>query len=169
MPDNNQIGPSPPYSVQTDPGTNQLIQSKKSSTKKTIVIILGILLLIGGTVTGIVFLNQQQGTKVAPAPVPPQVETTCLQVKAYDTQWNQLTSSELSGLEPGDVVRFAVAGITTSGSFDKAKFTINGSLRPEVSQKKTGTDEFYDEYPIPEDTTSFTVSAQVHHTALGWF
>ena len=102
-------------------------------------------------------------------PTPPPIGAACLNVKAYDLNWNLLTGFDLSSLKPGDVVRYAVAGTTTQGTFDKARFTINGTLRPEVSAQKPGTDEFFDEYTIPPGVESFTVSAQIHHTTLGWF
>jgi hypothetical protein len=92
----------------------------------------------------------------------------CLNIKAYDTDWNLLSSDQRSTLKPGDTVRFAVAGQTTGGSFDKARFKINGVQRPEVTQKKPGSEEYYDEYTIPEGVTSFTINAQIHHATLGW-
>lgn len=104
-----------------------------------------------------------------PTPTPPPIGAACLDVKAYDTNWNLLTGFDLSDLEPGDIVRFAVAGTTTSGGFDKARFTINGTLRPEVTAQKPASDEFYDEYTVPEGVANFTVSAEIHHTSLGWF
>jgi hypothetical protein len=75
----------------------------------------------------------------------------------------------LSALNAGNEVRFAVSGTATSGAFDKAKFTVNGTELGETSLKKPGTEEFYSEYTIPANVTSFTVSAQIHHSELGWF
>ena len=77
--------------------------------------------------------------------------------------------SDLAVLAVGDTVRFAVGGTTTGGTFDKARFTINGTLRPEVTAQKPGSNEYFDEYTIPAGTTSFSVNAQIHHTSLGWF
>ncbi|MFV1916966.1 MAG: hypothetical protein ACC618_00545 [Patescibacteria group bacterium] len=101
--------------------------------------------------------------------LPPEVSAQCLNIQAFDNEWNQLTSSDLSNLSPGETVRFTVAGSASSGNFDKARFTINGTPRPEVTAQKPASDDFYDEYTIPNDVTDFTVSAQVHHTSLGWF
>lgn len=100
-------------------------------------------------------------------PQTPGVSASCLNIQAFDTEWNSITS--LSSLVAGDVVRFTVAGTTSSGSFDKARFNINGTFRSEVSVKKPGTEKFYDEYTIPENITTFTIDAEVHHTTLGWF
>lgn len=99
--------------------------------------------------------------------LPPGVTASCLNIQAFNTEWNSITT--LSSLVAGDVVRFTVAGNASSGSFDKARFTINGTLRSDVSVKRPGTDEFYDEYTIPEDATTFTIKAEVHHSSLGWF
>jgi len=89
-------------------------------------------------------------------------------VLAYDSQWHPLTEDDLKKLEPGDVVFFAVSGTTSEGTFDKAKFTINGEEKPEVTKQKPESGEFYFEYEIPEGVSSFEVTAKIHHTILGW-
>lgn len=106
----------------------------------------------------------------SPTPIPtlPPIGAACHNVKAYDSEWNLLSGFDLSSLNTGDVVRFVVGGNTDSGFFDKARFTINGTLRPEVTTKRPGTEEFYDEYLIPAGVTSFTIDAQIHHSSLGW-
>ena len=91
----------------------------------------------------------------------------CLNIKAFDTEWVEIT--DLSTLKAGDKVRFTVAGQTSTGSFDRARFIINGVTRPEVTAKRPNTQEFYDEYTIPTGITTFSVNAQLHHTTLGWF
>jgi len=110
---------------------------------------------------------------VAPSPTSPPPGTgptaQCLDVKAYDTNWNQLNVSQLSQLMAGNTVRFTVAGTSVGeGSIDRARFRINGVQRPEVTQKKPASEEFYDEYTIPEGITTFSIGAQIHHTTLGW-
>ncbi len=100
-------------------------------------------------------------------PLPAGVTAQCLNIKAFDTNWTQITN--LSTLKVGDKVRFTVAGSASTGTFDRARFTVNGALRPEVTATRPGTSEFYDEYTIPEGTSSFSINAQVHNTVLGWF
>ncbi|OGM05168.1 hypothetical protein A2715_03360 [Candidatus Woesebacteria bacterium RIFCSPHIGHO2_01_FULL_39_32] len=100
---------------------------------------------------------------------PPEITAECSAVKAYDSEWNLLSSTDLANLKAGDVVRFTVSGTASSGTFDKARFTINGVLRAEVTTKKPGSNEFYDQYTVPVGVTTFNVSAQIHHTDLGWF
>ena len=92
----------------------------------------------------------------------------CTAVKAYDTNWNLLTGVQLSNLSAGSVVRFTISG-TPADQIDKARFTINGVLKPETTNKKPGTNEYYFEYTIPAGVSSFTVTAQIHHLTLGWF
>jgi hypothetical protein len=106
---------------------------------------------------------------ITPTEPPTQPTAECSEVKAYNTSWVQLTQDQLDNLGSGDRVRFTVSGSTSEGTFDKARFTINGSQKDPVSTKKPGTEEFYYEYVIPSDETSFTVGAQVHHSSLGWF
>lgn len=95
----------------------------------------------------------------------------CLNIMAYDTEGNQLTSEDLNNLQPGDTVRFAVSGSTSNGSIDRARFTINGTQGQAVTQKIPNTELFYDEYTIPEDISSFSIRAELHHTnaSIGWF
>ncbi len=95
-------------------------------------------------------------------------------VKAYDENWNKLSLSELSKLKAGDIVRFTTPSSLTLPNqtrvFDKARFTINETLRPEVTTKKPGDNEFFDEYIIPPATTSFNIQAEVHDIILNqWF
>lgn len=103
-----------------------------------------------------------------PTPTTTQVQARCGEVVAYDSDWNQLSSTQLSQLSVGDVVRFAVNGTATSGTFEKARFTINGVVQAEVTEKRPGTDDFYDEYTIPNSIVDFTVEAEIMHSELGW-
>lgn len=98
---------------------------------------------------------------VTPTPTP-GLSASCLNIKAYDTNWNQLTAGQLAQLRPGARVRFTVSGFATSGTFDKAKFKING-VESETTSKKPSSSEFYYEYLIPTGTLTFTIEAQVHH------
>lgn len=93
----------------------------------------------------------------------------CLNLRVYDTGWNLLSSDDLKLLSSGDVVRISVAGSATSGSFEAARFTINGELQDEVTDKKPGTEEFYQEYEIPSGEDSFTFMAELKHSVAGWF
>ena len=99
----------------------------------------------------------------------PKIIAECSSVKAYDTNWNLLSQTELSNLESGIHVRFTVSGTASSGSFDKARFSLNSTDLGETTLKKPGSDEFYIEYTVATNVTSFTVGAQVHHSELGWF
>ena len=106
-----------------------------------------------------------------PTPTPPPT-AQCREIKAYDTNWNPLSTSDLEKLLPGSKVRFTVIGSTSAGIFDKAKFSVNGVGSGEVTQKKPGTEEFYYEYTIQVSDAgkTLTVEALVHHAGLNqWF
>ncbi len=104
-----------------------------------------------------------------PTPTTPlEVNAECSSVKTYDTDWNLISNDDLKDLKSGDSVRFTVSGSSSGGFFDKARFTVNGSLKPEVSSKKPGSNEFYYEYMIPEGVINFTIKGEVHHSSLGW-
>lgn len=112
-------------------------------------------------------LTQQDVLQACAPQATPAPIAQCSAIKAYDTNWNLLTISQLSTLKVGDKVRFTVMGTTTSGNFDKARFTINGTQTPEVTgQKPGGAGEFYYEYTVPSGVTSFTVTAQIHQQQL---
>lgn len=98
----------------------------------------------------------------------PNAVAQCLSVKAFDEEWEPLDADDLSALEEGDVVRFTIGGITNQGTFEMARFTINGELTDPVTDKRPGTDEFYIEYEMPEDVTDFTIDADLMHSEAGW-
>ncbi|MDP3955528.1 MAG: hypothetical protein Q8Q15_04180 [bacterium] len=104
----------------------------------------------------------------APGGTTPTPTASCLAIKAYDTSWTLLDAVALANLTAGETVRFATIGQTNSGSFIKARFTVNGILLPETANKKPGTEEFYTEYIVPTGTTSFMVTSEVFHETLGW-
>lgn len=148
-------------SVITSPHTPQ-----KYGGKKILATIFGVLLVFGGIISGVYLVQRQQN--ISEQAQTSDYDAQCSEIRAYDTNWNQLTSTSLGDLTPGTVVRFTVSGITSSGSFDKARFTINGIQTAEITDKKPGTDEYYYEYTIPDGSTNFTIKGQVHHTIWGW-
>lgn len=108
---------------------------------------------------------------VNPTPTPTgTISCQCSLIKAYDTTWKLLTSADLTALKAGDKIRFAVSGTTTSGTIDKSRFKINNGTYVETVTKKAETQEYYYEYTVPANVTSFSVEAQVHQSILNqWF
>lgn len=98
--------------------------------------------------------------------LPPEISAKCNEVKAYDLEGNIMTPGQLSKLDPGDEVIFAVSGQASSGTFSKARFTVNNVLLGETDAENSG--EFYLEYTIPQSVTTFTVKGEVFHSSLGW-
>ncbi len=88
-------------------------------------------------------------------------------IKAYDTNWNALSASQLSQLRSGDKVRFATLG-QPAAEFTKARFRINQGSWQETTTKKPNTDEFYLEYAIPANITNFKIEAEAYHRDQGW-
>lgn len=147
--------------------------SSGSQSKKIVATIAAVVLLIGGVAAGVYLVGNQQlfSQKAADSGATgdqAQPTAQCGSILAYDNQWNLLSATSLSKLAPGAVVRFTVSGTKQSGSFNKARFTINDVQRPVVTQKKPGTEDYYDEYIIPTGVTNFAVRAQIHHSDLGW-
>jgi len=93
----------------------------------------------------------------------------CLNIKTFDEDWNPLSAADLAKLKAGDIVRFSVAGTTTQGTIDKARFSINNATPVETTSLRPGTQEFYYEYTIPAGVTSFSAKAQLFHKDAGWF
>jgi hypothetical protein len=106
-----------------------------------------------------------------PSTPPPGVSivSQCLEIRAYDTNWTQLTVNDLTGLAAGDTVYFSVIGTASSGIIDQARFSINNGPWQVTTDKRTGTNEFYIQYTLPSGITTFTISAEIHHNTLGWF
>lgn len=98
----------------------------------------------------------------------PTQTAQCQNIKAYSSTWTLLTNTQLGQLKTGDSVNFCVVGSASSGSFDKAKFTINGALQTDTTTKRPGGEDFCQLYTIPAGTTTFNVTAQIHHLTLGW-
>jgi len=128
----------------------------------------------GGVCRNPLCVSSSTCTCATPSPSPsptPNYVASCTNLRAYDLNWNPLTSSQLASLTPGSQVYFTVFGTTTPGTFDKARFTINGVLQPEVTTQKPGSPgEFYMIYTIPTGVTTFTVTGQIHQAQLDqWF
>ncbi|KKR44913.1 MAG: seg [Microgenomates group bacterium GW2011_GWC1_41_20] len=104
---------------------------------------------------------------VAPTPTAPA--PFCAAITTYDSDWNTISSTQLSALKVGDAVNFCVTGSTTSGSFDMARFIINGVQQADTTMHKPNSTAFCQTYTIPSGTATFTVSGSIHHQTLGWF
>lgn len=105
---------------------------------------------------------------IAPTPTAPAITASCQNIKAYSSTWTELNATQLTALRPGNTVNFCVIGVATGGSFDKAKFKINGVEQAETTTKRPGGQDFCQTYTIPATTIKFFVSATVHHVTLGW-
>lgn len=125
----------------------------------------------GGYSSGVRCQDQPDTKCAAPTPTSgPTNQAQCQSILTYDTNWNALTSAQLSSLQAGSMVRFAVSGTASGSTITKAKFIINGVAGAEVTQTKPGTTNvFYEDYTIPSGVTSFTVSAQLYDSVSGWF
>jgi len=154
-----------------DQGT-PTVTSGGGSNRKKIFVIIGIVVLllalgIGAYLLASNFLFKEPEPSPSPTPiVEEQITALCLTIKAYDADWNRLSLSDLSSLQPGDIVRFSVSGDTSSGNFDMARFSVNSIDLGETVKVKPDAEEYYEEFTVPEDTTSFNVEAQLHHSEL---
>jgi hypothetical protein len=94
----------------------------------------------------------------------------CVIIKVYDTDWRQYPERDLSSIKPGDTIIFTVQGQTTQGTIDKARFKINNGDYQETSSKKTGTEEYYYQYTVPNTATAMNIEAEVHLVETGsWY
>jgi hypothetical protein len=104
---------------------------------------------------------------ITPPPTPFYI-AKCQRIQAYNEAWTLLTTANLSTLKAGDKVNFCAVGATNNGSFDKAKFTINGTAQAETTTKRPSSNDYCQLYTIAASVNTFNVNAQVHHTTLGW-
>lgn len=86
----------------------------------------------------------------------------------YTKDFASLSSNDIASYKSGDQIYLCASGLGTGGEFTKAVFTVNGTVRPEVTFKKPGTGFLCDLYTIPANTYSYTISAQVYNSLLGW-
>lgn len=109
---------------------------------------------------------------ITPGPTPtpvPGATANCSNIKVYSSSWALIAPADLSNLVSGTVVNFCAAATSSSGTIDKAKFTINGVVQAETTTIRPGSTDFCQSYTIPDGISTFNVSAQVHHSTLGWF
>ena len=111
------------------------------------------------------------GSSNTPTPTPPGTTAACENINAYDSSWAALTPTQLSALAVGTSVNFCAVGSASSGSFDMARFTINGVLQANTTTKGSGAavNDYCQSYTIPASVTTFNIKAELHHTTLGWF
>jgi len=108
---------------------------------------------------------------------PEDINAICTDIRAYDSEWNLLTVADLPFLSPGDQVYFTTRGqvvstVTGNEQVEKARFYINSTTPTETASTKPGNNqEFYVSYTIPAITgaMTFTISAELYHTDIGWF
>lgn len=86
----------------------------------------------------------------------------------YTPNWTPLSAAEFYNLPAGGQVYFCVNGVTNTTTFDMARFTVNGVLRPSVTLRRPGSSDFCDLYTIPANTYTFTVQGEIHSPVLGW-
>jgi hypothetical protein len=103
-----------------------------------------------------------------PSPTASPIAPYCASVKAYSSTWTLLTSTQLSALTAESVVNFCVSGSST-GTFDKAKFTIKGVELAETTTHRPDSTDFCQSYTLLSTDTTVNVSAQIHDSVLGWF
>ncbi len=99
----------------------------------------------------------------------PEFIASCNGLFTYDTDWNLLSSQDLSNLKVGDTIRFATSATVNQGYVSMAKFIINNVEQPETTLVRSGTELFYYDYIIPEAVTEFSVRATLYHSTQGWF
>lgn len=105
-------------------------------------------------------------------PSTPGTTASCLNVKAYDASWNELNNTDLSGLTTDDVVNFCVTGSASSGTFDRAQFSIGPTVEAETTTKGQGAaaGDYCQSYIILSTDTTVNVKARIHHLDLNqWF
>jgi hypothetical protein len=56
-----------------------------------------------------------------------------------------------------------VTGSASSGSFDMAQFTIDGTQLPTTTMQRPSSTDFCQNYTILSTDTTVTVTAKVHH------
>lgn len=108
------------------------------------------------------------GNSPTPTPTATPIGGQCTNIKAYSATWVLLTAAQLSTQTVGTTINFCVTGTTTAGTFDEAQFTINTVQQAITTTKRPGNQDFCQSYVIPAATTTFNITAKIHHVTLGW-
>lgn len=98
-----------------------------------------------------------------------QVVYQCQQIKAFNLDGTELTASDLSQLDAGATIQLVAIGTGSATNYKAVRFTVNGALQPESTQKRVATGDFYDEYTLPASTNSFTITAQLQGVDNAWY
>ena len=102
-------------------------------------------------------------------PTPTTSPAYCQDIKAYTEQWGLLSATQLAQMVAGQKANFCVRGTASTGSFTKARFTINGTLTPETTRLRPGTTtDFCHLYTIPTGRYTFNVIGEIYNSVLGW-
>lgn len=107
-------------------------------------------------------------TGTPPLTPTPEPVGQCVNIKLYrvsESSWTHIT--DLATIVPGDAIVIAVAGASSGGIIDEARFLINDGAWIQTTQVNQ-FGEYYIHYTIPETTTGLVIQAQVHHSVLGW-
>ncbi len=108
-------------------------------------------------------------SSITPTPTATPTAPYCAVINTYSEDWTLLSTTDRASLTAGTAINFCVAGAAPSGTFDMARFTINGNLQPDTTALRPESTDICQSFTIPENTETFTVSAQIHHSTLGWF
>lgn len=107
----------------------------------------------------------------SPTPAPTGTPTTppmCRIVDLYTNTWTPISTSQALQLTPPQTIFIAVAG-TGSGTFDKARFSVNsGPFQESTTLNQFG--EYYIPFTITSGMTNLSVAAQVHQVETNqWY
>lgn len=103
-----------------------------------------------------------------PLITPTPITAQCVSTRIYSPNWTQITNQEYSDIPAKSSVYFCVAGSSTGGSFDMARFTINGVLFANTTTMRPSSSDYCQLFTIPAGTYTTTVQGEVHHNTLGW-
>lgn len=93
----------------------------------------------------------------------------CQNILAYNNNWVLMTNTQLTQTRAGQQLYYCTTGYSTSGSFDMARFRINGTLMANTTLRRPGTTaDFCQSYTVPNNVYNFTVVGEMHHSIRGW-
>lgn len=101
-------------------------------------------------------------------PTPAPITAKCVSTTIYSPNWTPILSNEYTSLPDNSQVYFCSAGSSSGGSFDMARFTINGVLFPNTTLMRPGSSDYCQLFTIPAGLYTTTVQGEMHHTTLGW-
>lgn len=140
--------------------------SNAKGNKGRIFAVLGILVLVIGTIAGAIIIGNP--VKYFSRASTSRTVYQCQNIKAHKVTGEELSLSDLSKLKAGDTIHLVAHGTGISTNYKAVRFKVNGVVGAESTQKNIVGD-YYTAYTIPVNTKTFSITAELKGQDDHWY